>query len=199
MRQLAHRPIRLLRRLHKRQPTKSPCNNKPAPAGFFSANIFMELIKIQPDTAINPGAVVFFTGSGFIDSTISEFTGSEFIHVAMAFNDCAGNLLFIECQGGTPKRIVDASYYEGRLVCVYQTHRPWRMFRDQAVQGLGVVGYDYIEAGLAGLEDLVRQEIGWKIETHASGHICSTFIAQLLGVSNETVSPGDLLKILGGQ
>ncbi|MDD4915735.1 MAG: hypothetical protein PHW13_11945 [Methylococcales bacterium] len=138
---------------------------------------------------------MFFTAEGFVGAAISTITGSEFCHVALAFEDCEGVCMFVECQGGTPKRVVDWSFYKDRTVCVLPGPH-WHRLRDQAMAGLGSEGYDYLEAGIAGLEDLVARETGWKLETHASGHICSTFVAQVLGVSDQVISPGDLWRML---
>jgi hypothetical protein len=154
----------------------------------------VELQQLE-DAEILPGDVVFFCADDWVGEVIAGVTGSEFCHVALAFDDCDEQTLFIECQGGTPKRVVDKGFYAGRQVAVLCGPH-WFEIRHKAVEGLGRVGYDYLEAGLAGLADLLARQAGWQLETHAGGHICSTFVAQVLGVCSEVVSPGDLFRLL---
>ena len=153
-------------------------------------------LRLDTDVDIPSGSIVFFTPSDFIGDEIAEITKSSFCHVAIAFKDETGKSLIIECQGGTDKRVVDMDFYKGRIVSVI-TGYDWHALRDKAMQGLGSQNYDYIECALAGLKDLFREYgVNWSLKSHSSGHICSTFVAQVLGVSDEIVSPGDLFKIL---
>ncbi len=142
------------------------------------------------------GDILFFTANDLVGKAITEITSGDYCHVAVAFADSTGRLMVLECQGGTPKRVVDLSFYEGRTVAIVGTVKAWGTLRDKAVQGLGAAGYDYIEAGLAGFGALVARETNWRLETHASGHICSTFIAQLFGVTDEVIAPAELFELL---
>ena len=140
--------------------------------------------------------VVFFTPSDFIGDEIAEITGGEFCHVAIYFEDDAGGGYFVECQGGTPKRITPVGFYAGRSGVIIFSGVSWADLQKKATEGVGVSGYDYIEAGIAGLSDLIKSQTGWSLETHASGNICSTFVAQLLGISYNAISPNDLFNLM---
>jgi len=146
--------------------------------------------------SLEPGDVVFFTSSDFVGDEIAEITGGEFCHVAVYFEDDTSGGYFVECQGGTPKRIVPIEFYVGRSGVMVFSGISWADLQKKATEGVGVSGYDYLEAGIAGLSDLIERHIGWTIETHASGNICSTFVAQLLGVSNDAISPNDLFNLM---
>ena len=98
----------------------------------------MELQQLE-DAEILPGDVVFFCADDWVGEVIAGVTGSEFCHVALAFDDCDEQTLFIECQGGTPKRVVDKGFYAGRQVAVLCGPH-WFEIRHKAVEGLGRAG-----------------------------------------------------------
>jgi len=150
----------------------------------------------QPNQPRTDVAVFFLHGESFISLAIEHITDSAFSHVALLFTDAAGNELLVECQGGTPKRIVPIDFYAKQNYTIITTDYHWPTVSKTALHGVGTTGYDYLEAGIAGIEDWLAERNLPTFEYAPSGNICSTSVALDLSLSDKVVTPGDVYKIL---
>lgn len=155
---------------------------------------------------ISNGDLIFIRGSKTrpIQSLIMWATNSPYTHCAIAFwaiiNDNY-RLMIVEAQGGTSRRILNMSFYEGRDIDVVSSPRDWEEYAVQATENLGIVKYGWLDAIYAGVRDKLNQ-YGFAISAKNlnSGEICSEFIAKCLNLENVNISPEELFKtvILAG-
>jgi len=156
----------------------------------------------QVYSQINNGDLMFVANFDHISSRLIQFaTRSPYSHVAILFwvTTPAGDkrLMVVECQGGTTKRVQDFDFYLKRPLNIVAAPKDWASYEAAALEYVGVIKYGYIEALYSGFRDFFYDYLGIKIpKLNFKGEICSEFVARVLGMTSEDVTPADLFKAL---
>ena len=155
---------------------------------------------------IEDGDIVLFdppyTWKRPFDAIIKLVTGSPFTHTNIAFwcdYGAGRRLMAIEAQGGTKRRIINMSYYDGLNMVVFKGIKPWAEIAPNALSKVAEQRYSYLTAIYAGIRDFFINHFGIKLpKLQHPGEICSEFVASEIGLSDTDISPGDLYKVLSG-
>ena len=149
------------------------------------------------------GDIIFIHGTkdSLIQQLIMKVTDSPFCHVAFAFwvtINKLKRLMVVEAQGGTSRRLVNASYYKGRTISVRRCPVKWKTICDEALSEIGVAKYGYVDAIWVGLREMMMAKWGIRLPAinQRHGEICSEFVGRLLKIEPATISPGALYKLL---
>lgn len=139
-----------------------------------------------------------------INKIIRWVTVSPYTHCAIAFWMTAGHskrLMLIEAQGGTRRRIVNASLYADRDIDVLCAPVPWVDIEDDLLSKIAITEYSYKDAFNVGLKDMLKKRLGININDSTidkddKGEICSEMIYRVFQNSEELVTPAELFHRL---
>lgn len=150
---------------------------------------------------IQSGDIIFICNKGlFHHKLITWFTRSEHIHVGIAFWATIENsrhLMITEANGGAQRRIVNLSHYKDHQLDILTGPREWEDIKDRALARLGQVQYNWIQAGYIGVTEKFESVFGFKLpEIDMPGEICSEFVADVLGLEFNHMSPAALYRHL---
>lgn len=165
------------------------------------ANIYSDdYAKLRPK--IKNGDIVFIKNdSSWISKLIHYCTFSSYSHVGIAVWVTIENerrLMIVETQGGTKKRIVNMSIYDGCEMDVFRSpDKTWMNIRSEVMDRLGIVEYGWIQAIYIGIREFFMKK--WSIKLpmkNFSGMICSEFVAKVFNLREVYVSPQRLYEQL---
>lgn len=150
---------------------------------------------------IKTGDLIFIRNKGlFHHRLITWFTRSQHIHVGIAFwTSIEGeeHLMISEANGGAQRRIVNLSQYKDHDMDVLESMRPWDEIRSQVLERLGQVQYSWIEAGYVGFSERIKHSLGISLPMiDFPGEICSEFVANIMEVPQNYLSPAELFRHL---
>lgn len=127
---------------------------------------------------------------------ISAWTDSPYSHAMFVFW-YADRLLVAEASphGGT--RIVSASVYQKRQFDIIAAPLSWTAIQAQAVNRAGSAVYGWLSAVWIGLRTKVFALTGRKLPTWRNHSVvCSEYVAEVLGLEDTDVTPGELYHCL---
>ena len=152
---------------------------------------------------VTDGDIIFIhKTAGFLNKLIKFFTKTQYSHCAVLFwlkTPSGKRLMLVESQGMTKRRIVSASEYEKDEFDIISSPIPWNMIQESCFKKVGKVDYGYDDAVKVGVRDFLLRNFGIAIKVPADNdndEICSSFIAQALGMKDTMISPGDLFEQL---
>jgi hypothetical protein len=153
----------------------------------------------QAREKIKSGDVVFVCNKGlFHHKLITWFTRSEHIHVGIAFwTNIEGHehLMITEANGGAQRRIVNLSHYKDHQMDILMGPRPWEEIKDAALERLGQVQYNWIQAGYVGVRERFQFALGVNLpDIDMPGEICSERVADIFGIEDNHLSPAALFR-----
>lgn len=123
---------------------------------------------------------------------ISAWTNSPYSHAMFVFW-YSDRLLIAEASphGGT--RIVSASAYANRQFDIIAAPLPWTAIQTHAVNRAGSAVYGWLSAVWIGIRTKVYALTGSKLPTwHNHSVVCSEYVAEVLGLVDTDVTPGEL-------
>lgn len=144
---------------------------------------------------IEDGDIMFFRKNTTIISRIIQWlTVSPYFHVAIAFwigSPHGRRLMIAEAQGGTKRRIVNASFYSNLDQDVLKAPVEWSNIEEDVMSKIGITNYSYSDAIFAGLTAFFKKHLGLKIKvnqnTNTNDEICSEFINNIIGIVNRRI------------
>jgi len=150
---------------------------------------------------IQNGDIIFIRNKGlFHHKLITWFTKSDHIHVGIAFwatFECGPHLMISEANGGAQRRIVNLSHYKDHSMDIIKAPRPWNEISSRALERLGQVQYNWIQAGYIGVSELFQNTFGINMpDVDMPGEICSEFVANVLELPYNHMSPAALFRHL---
>lgn len=150
---------------------------------------------------IQSGDIIFICNKGlFHHKLITWFTRSEHIHVGIAFwttIEGGPHLMISEANGGAQRRIVNLSHYKDHDMDIIVAPRPWPEISEKTLERLGQVQYNWIQAGYVGVSEKFQHAFGFSLpDIDMPGEICSEFVANVLGLRYNHLSPAALFKYL---
>lgn len=151
---------------------------------------------------IKNGDVVFIkNGHEFFSKIIHFMTFSRYSHVGIAVwvtIEQQRRLMIVEAQGGTKKRIINMSMYDGCEMDVYRhPNIRWEWISNGVLDRLGVVEYGWIQAIYVGIREYFMKRWGVRLPSkNFSGMICSEFVANVYGLEDTNISPQVLYEEL---
>jgi len=155
----------------------------------------------QARSLIIDGDIVFIKDSpSWVGSVIRFFTKSRYSHVGIAFWITTGGitrLMMVEAQGGSRRRIVNLSKYAGVELDIMKAPKPWPDVAPRALEHLSDVPYGYMEAAYIGIVEAMQQYFDVTLpRKNFNGEICSEFVARVLELPSQHVSPQALMDQL---
>ena len=155
----------------------------------------------QARSMISDGDLVFVRGSWSkpLQSLIMWFTNSEYSHVGICFWITINNkqrLMIIEAQGGTTRRILNLSFYQGHNMDLMKAPKPWIDYADDITSKIGLIPYGWLDAIYSGLREKIQKYIYLPPKNLDSGEICSEMIAKALKLPITELSPQGLFDEL---
>ena len=134
----------------------------------------------------------------------SAFTrSSDHVHTGIAFwveIEGERHLMITEAQGGAQRRIINLSYYQHRRMDILCSQHEWSDIKDQALERLGQVQYNWIEAGYVGINELFEHLFDKSLpDIEFEGEICSEFVANVLKLERNYLSPAKLYRYMTKQ
>jgi len=152
---------------------------------------------------IQDGDIVFVRNKNTVSAKVVRvFTRSLYSHVGFAFwIEAAGKrrLMMVEAQGGAKRRIVNMSYYRENELDIIQAKEDWNIIGDQALSQLGLVSYGWGEAAYVGLRETLLKVFNVQIpRKDFPGEICSEYVARILKLKKQHISPQLLCEELLG-
>lgn len=155
---------------------------------------------------IQDGDIIFVANKKTIVARVIQFfTQSHYSHVCIAFwVTIAGvdRLMVVEAQGGTKRRVLNASFYDRFDLDVVKAPKDWNSYANEALSKIGEAKYGYFEAAYVGLREFLLKKFNIKLprkNIDSDEEICSEFVASLLGLAEVNVSPQALWVELGSK
>lgn len=150
---------------------------------------------------VEDGDIVFFYGGkGLVQKIIRWVTGSKITHVGIAFwitSRSGRRLLMVERQGGTKRRIINLSFYDGRIMRVFKAPKRWAEVEEVALCRVGIEKYNFLQAIYVGIHDYFLRKFNIRLpKIDLRSEICSEFVGRVYGIPNPAISPGALFKIV---
>lgn len=150
---------------------------------------------------IDDGDIVFIRDKvGPLIRLIRFLTKSKYSHVGIAFWIETANrrrLMMVEAQGGSKRRVVNISYYDGDNYDIFAAPKEWNEVGEYALSKLNQVCYGYFEAAYVGIREFFLQYFNIKLPTaDLHGEICSEFVARVYDLPEKNISPNLLLEQL---
>lgn len=144
---------------------------------------------------IKTGDVMFFhNDQTFTSKIIKWFTGSDLVHVGIAFW-IHKELFIIESQYLKDRRMVHHKIYNGRMVEIVATSLTIETI-EELYKTIGTVNYSYKDLILSGFKALLLKiGISLKFKNY-EGEICSEMVASLLNYNPSNISPIELFTKL---
>ena len=148
---------------------------------------------------IKSGDIVFMKRRNgkfnFWHKLITLFTKGPFWHVGVAFwaiDKVSGipRLYILEAYDGG-RRIVNLGFYRNYELEVIESPREWTEYAEEALSRVGEVEYGYLDFIAIGL----KEKFGIKL-TNFKGEVCSEFVATLLNLEDDLLSPNKLYEQL---
>lgn len=154
--------------------------------------------------SIQDGDIIFLRDcTTCVSKIIQWFTVSPYSHVAIAFWETIGDdrrLMLVEAQGGSTRRILNASYYSNCDMDALVSPRPWSEIKQAALANVGVLKYSYTDAILVGVKDMLKKRLGLGsgeiADSNKDDEICSQFVAEVLRCSDRIITPAELFHRL---
>lgn len=151
---------------------------------------------------IKDGDVVFIKNeTDFMSKLIRFATFSKYSHVGIAvWVDIEGErrLMMVEAQGGTRKRIVNMSMYDGCEMDVFRDPKTnWNAIKNSVLDRIGVIEYGWLQAIYIGIREFLLKK--WSIQLPSKnfeGMICSEFVAIVYHLDDTNISPQMLYEEL---
>lgn len=162
----------------------------------------MDLTYEQVREIAEDGDIVFVHGSWKrpLQAAIMFLTRSEYSHCFIVFwvqTHTGRRLLVVEAQGGTKRRILNASFYENRTLSLVRAPKEWGTVEAAALASVGKKGYGYFDALYVGIRDFLWKALNIRIPSNDfPSEICSEFIARVYDLPQKNVSPQGLLEML---
>lgn len=152
-------------------------------------------------TLIQSGDLIFVCKKGiFHQKLISWFTQSEHVHVGIAFwtlIEGSYHLMIAEANGGAQRRIVNLSHYKDYNLDVIIAPRPWDEIKHKALDRLGQVQYNWIQAGYVGVNEVFERTFGFTLpDIDMPGEICTEYVSNTYELPLNHLSPAALFKYL---
>ena len=150
---------------------------------------------------IQSGDVVFLMNRGTrLHRLITYFTRSTHIHVGIAFwvnIQGTNHLMISEANGGAQRRIVNLSHYQDHDMDILSTKHDWEQIGTIALSHLGQVRYGWLQAAYIGIGELFQHLFAVGLpQIILPGEICSEFVANVLGLERNYLSPASLYSYL---
>lgn len=155
----------------------------------------------QARDLVQSGDIIFICNKGlFHHKLITWFTQSDHIHVGIAFwakFEHDWHLMISEANGGAQRRIVNLSHYKDHSMDIICAPKPWEDISEKTLERLGQVQYNWIQAGYVGVSEMFDRTFGFKLpDVDMPGEICSEFVANVLQLPYNHLSPASLFKLL---
>lgn len=155
----------------------------------------------QAREQIQSGDVVFICNKGLLHhKLITWFTRSEHIHVGIAFwasIEGSAHLMITEANGGAQRRIVNLSHYKDHQMDILVGPVPWNNIKEDALERLGQVQYNWIQAGYVGVREKFHSAFGFSMpDIDMPGEICSERVADIFGFEDNHLSPAALFRYM---
>lgn len=151
---------------------------------------------------IKNGDIIFIKNdSDWVSKVIHYCTFSKYSHVGIAVWVTIENerrLMMVEAQGGTKKRIINMSHYDGCEIDVFRNESTkWSDIRHDVLDRLGLAEYGWFQAIYVGIREFFMKKWSIKIPMkNFSGMICSEFVAHVFKLPEVYVSPQRLYEQL---
>lgn len=165
----------------------------------------MDLTYERVREVAKDGDIVFVHGSWKrpLQAIVMFFTRSKFSHCFIVFwveTHTGRRLLLVEAQGGTKRRILNASFYEKKTLSMVRAPKEWSMIEDAALSSVGKKGYSYFDAAYVGIRDFLWKALNIRIPSNDfPSEICSEFIARVYDLPYKNVSPQGLWEMLNNE
>lgn len=156
--------------------------------------------KLRP--LIKNGDVVFIKNDkGPFSKIIRYFTFSRYSHVGIAVwvtIEHERRLMMVEAQGGTKKRIINMSTYDGNEMDVFRSpNHVWKDISVEVMGRLGIVEYGWIQAIYVGIREFFMKKLSINLPMkNFDGVMCSEFVAKVFNLDEVYVSPQRLYEQL---
>jgi len=135
----------------------------------------------------------------FLSSLTSWFTKSEYTHAAFVFW-YGDRLMVAESTTHGGMRIVTASHYSDRELDIVAAPKEWKSISARVLEKSGTAEYGWFSAAYIGLREFMFTHFDIKLPEDKTNRnqACSEFVAEMLGLPDNDISPGMLMKYLRG-
>ena len=144
---------------------------------------------------VKDGDVFFLTvdKSNPLSRLTAYITKSEYTHAAFAFW-YKDRLLVAESTNHGGSRIGTASHYSNRGFAIVRAPRHWEDIATDALTRSGESGYGWFSAAYIGIRQWMLVNAGIKLPrwTDNKDKACSEYVAEVLGLEDPDISPGEL-------
>lgn len=129
----------------------------------------------------------------------SWFTKSEYTHAAFVFW-YKDRLMVVESTTHGGMRIITASHYEDRELDIVAAPKNWNDIGARVLEKSGTAKYGWFSAAYIGLREFMFTHFDIKLPEDKTNRnqACSEFVAEMLGLPDNDISPGMLMKYLRG-